>query len=132
MSLVQFCSPFLAAPNSEENAVNWFPSLDVAEDALQFSVEVEVPGVKKEDIHIFFDNGVLTIEGERKNESETKERNYHRIERSFGKFVRHLKLGQSIDANAIKASFKDGVLTVTVPKVERAKPKSIDITIEKE
>jgi HSP20 family protein len=129
MSLVQFCSPFTSSGLNEENAINWFPVLDVTEEKNQYIVDVEVPGVKKEDVKVLFDNGVLTIEGERKSNAETNERNYHRIERSYGKFLRHLKLGTDVDVQGIKASYKDGVLSVVVPKVEKAKPLAIDIAV---
>ncbi len=129
MSLVQFCSPLLSSTVNEENQVHWLPALDIAEDGAQYIVEVDVAGVRKEDVKVLFDNGILTIEGLRKNESESKEKNYHRIERSYGRFLRHLKLGNNVDAAAIKASYKDGVLTITVPKMERIKPKAIDITV---
>lgn len=106
-----------------------FPALEVSEDDKQFSLKADLPGLKKEDIHLTFDNGVLTLEGERKAEQETKEKNYHRFERAYGRFTRRLNLGPDVDAQAIKADYKDGVLSVNVPKSERAKPKNIDINI---
>ena len=105
----------------------FFAALDVSEEAGQYTIKADVPGLKKEDVNLSFDNGILTIEGERKNETEQKDKNYHRIERSYGKFARSLNLGTGVDAAAIKADYKDGVLTVTVPKSEKAKSTTIEI-----
>ncbi len=110
-------------------AGNWFPALDVAEDAQAFTVKADLPGLKKEDIRLSFDNGILSVQGERQGEQVQQQKNYHRVERSYGKFVRSLNLGAEVNTEAIKADYKDGVLTVTVPKIEKAKPKAIDINV---
>jgi HSP20 family protein len=107
----------------------WFPALDVSEDKDAFMIKADLPGLKKEDVRLSFDNGVLTIEGERRSEHEQKDKNFHRMERSYGKFVRSLNLGTGVDANAIKADYKDGVLHISVPKSEQVKPKAISINV---
>ncbi len=117
-----FFAPFFAAENV-------FPALDVSEDINQYAIEIDVPGVKKEDVKVTFDNGILTIQGERKSETESKDKSYHRMERSYGKFVRSINLGRDVDTGHIKANYKEGVLAISVPKSERAKPKSIDIQV---
>ncbi len=124
-----FFAPFLRASSFNKNSENLLPALDIAEESNQYSIDVDAPGLKKEDIHLSLDNGTLTIEGERKNESETKDKNFHRVERSYGKFVRTVALGTGIDPQGIKATYKDGVLHVVVPKSEKAKPKSIDVQV---
>ena len=133
MSLIQYrcgsSDPVRELFGEGSSFAPFFAALDVTEEAGQYTVKADVPGLKKEDVHLSFDNGILTIEGERKSETEQKDKNYHRIERSYGKFARGLNLGFGVDADAIKADYKDGVLTITVPKSEKAKPKSIDISV---
>ncbi len=124
-----FFGPYFPSSVLNRGLENFTPALDVAEEGNQYLIKADVPGFNKEDVHLSFDNGILTIEGERKNEIEQKDKKYHRIERSYGKFVRSVNLGAGVDALAIKANYKDGVLTVTVPKSERAKPKTIDISL---
>jgi HSP20 family protein len=86
----------------------WFPALDISEDKNAYHVKADLPGIKKEDVHVSFEEGVLTIEGERKNEQEQKDKNYHHVERSYGKFVRSFNLGAGVDANAIRRTIKTG------------------------
>ena len=121
-------------PAMEKALVNnrggWFPAIDVMEDKDQFTVKADLPGLKKEDIRVSCENGILTIEGDRRTETETKEKNYHKIERSYGRFVRSLNLGQVVDQSKIKAQYKDGVLELVLPKTERAKPRAIDIHVD--
>ena len=112
------------------NRGGWFPAIDVMEDKDQFTVKADLPGLKKEDIRVSCENGILTIEGDRRTETETKEKNYHKIERSYGRFVRSLNLGQVVDQSKIKAQYKDGVLELVLPKTERAKPRAIDIHVD--
>jgi HSP20 family protein len=109
-----------------EGAV-WIPAVDVAETEDAINVKVEAPGVKKDDIKISVTNNVLTVRGEKKMEKETSEENYHRIERVYGSFVRSLELPTVVQANKVKASFKDGVLSIVLPKSEEVKPKEIAI-----
>ena len=112
------------------NRGGWYPAIDVMEDKDQFTVKADLPGLKKEDIRVSCENGILTIEGDRRTETETKEKNYHKIERSYGRFVRSLNLGQVVDQAKIKAQYKDGVLELVLPKTERAKPRAIDIHVD--
>ncbi|HEX6673782.1 MAG TPA: Hsp20/alpha crystallin family protein [Actinomycetes bacterium] len=105
----------------------WAPALDIAERNDAYVVTVEVPGVKPEQLEITLEDGVLTISGERRFEEETKEAQYHRIERSYGAFRRSITLPTRVMSDAIDASFQDGVLTVVVPKAEEAKPKRIEV-----
>jgi HSP20 family protein len=103
------------------------PPVDVTEKEDKFTVSVELPGLKKDDIKLSLRNNVLTISGLKKRESESKDDRFHRIERSFGTFCRTINLASSVDASKIDADFKDGILTVNLPKVEEAKPKEISI-----
>lgn len=112
------------------NRGGWFPAMDVLEDKDQFIVKADLPGLKKDDIRVSCENGVLTIEGERKSETETKDKDWHKVERSYGRFVRSLNLGQVVDQSRIKAQYKDGVLELALPKTETAKLKSIDIRVD--
>ncbi|MBW3563236.1 MAG: Hsp20/alpha crystallin family protein [Acidobacteria bacterium] len=105
----------------------WAPAVDIMEENDTIVVRAELPGIRKEDINISFENGVLTLEGTREFEDETKERNYHRVERSYGRFVRSFTLPRSVDSERISASYEDGVLEVALPKKEEAKPRKIEI-----
>jgi HSP20 family protein len=106
----------------------WVPAVDVYEnDDHEFVLKAELPEVKREDIAITYDNGVLTLKEERKSEVETSRDNYHRVERQHGSFTRSFTLPATVDAARIQASYKDGVLTIRVPQREEAKPKQIEI-----
>jgi len=107
----------------------WAPVVDITEDEKSYVIKAELPEVKKEDVHVGVENGVLTITGERKAEKEEKGKKYHRIERSYGVFARSFALPENIDANRVAAAYKDGVLTVTVAKSEKAQPKQIEIKV---
>jgi len=107
----------------------WSPATDVVEHDNEFVVKVELPGLSKEDVKVTFQDSVLTVRGEKRQENEEKESNYHRVERSYGAFQRCFTLGQSVRGDKIDASFKDGILTITVPKAEEAKEKQIDIKV---
>ena len=106
---------------------SWMPAFDVSETDNEIVVKAELPGMNVEDIDIALTDGLLTIKGERKMEKEDKEENYHRIERQFGSFSRSLDLGTKVRADGIEAGYKDGILTVTLPKVEESKPKKIEV-----
>lgn len=105
----------------------WAPLIDIEESKEAFNVKAEVPGMKREDIKITVDNNTLVIEGERKSEKEEKEKTYHRIERSYGKFYRAIGLPREIDESGIKAKYEDGVLQIELPKTEKLKSKQIEI-----
>jgi HSP20 family protein len=107
----------------------WTPALDVYDEKDNFVVKAELPGLKKEDIDINVHNGVLTISGERKHEAEKQEGQTFRSERFFGRFQRSVTLPAAVDLQKVKASYKDGVLTIDLPKAEEAKPKQIAISV---
>lgn len=106
----------------------WSPSLDLAEDADKFTVSAEIPGMKREDLGISLQDGVLRISGEKKSESD--DASTHRRERFYGKFERLIQIPSEVDASKVGAAYRDGVLTVTLPKAEAAKPKKIDVSVE--
>jgi HSP20 family protein len=108
---------------------DWSPAADITEDNNEYVIKAELPDVKKEDVKVTVENGVLMISGERKFEKEEKEKKYHRIERAYGSFVRSFTLPDDTDAAKVKAEFKDGVLTVHLPKSEQAKPKQVDVQV---
>ncbi len=108
----------------------WSPALDLHDEKDNFTVRVELPGLKKEDIGISLHDGVLTLSGERKNELKTGEGQTFRSERSFGKFQRSVSLPAQVDAKGVKASYKDGILTVLLPKAEEAKPRQIEVSLD--
>jgi HSP20 family protein len=108
---------------------DWAPLVDVEETDKEFLVKAELPEVKKEDVKVTIEDGLLSIEGERKHEKEEKTRKLHRIERSYGKFVRRFTVPPEAENAKITAEFKDGVLHVHVPKSGVAKPKAIEIKV---
>ena len=109
----------------------WVPPVDVFEtDDHEVVLKAELPDMKREDIGLTFENGVLTIRGERKFDEQIKRENYHRVERQHGAFSRSFTLPNTVDASRISASYKDGVLTVRLPQREEAKPKQIAVNVE--
>ena len=111
-----------------ENAV-WSPMTDIYEDKDDYKIKADLPGIKKEDVKIAYSDGKLSISGEREQEQETKDAKCHRVERTFGKYFRSFNLPKEIKEDKIKADFKNGQLTVTIPKAEEVKPKEIDIKV---
>ena len=109
---------------------DWLPRVDISETEGEFVIKAEIPEVRKENVKVGIDNGILTIQGERRQETDEKKEKYHRIERSYGSFVRSFTLPDNVDETAIKAVFKDGMLNLSIPKSEAAKPKSIEVTVE--
>ncbi len=105
----------------------WVPPVDIAEDANQISMTAELPGFKEKDLKVELHGDVLTISGERKRESEKKDSNYTRVERSYGQFCRSFTLPASVDRENVKASFSDGLLKLELPKKPEAKPRQIPI-----
>jgi HSP20 family protein len=105
----------------------WAPSVDVFENADKFEIFAELPGIKKEDVQLELKENVLTLKGERRFENEYKDHTCHRMERAYGQFVRSFSLPTQVDASKVEAKYKDGVLTVTVPKAATAKPRVIEI-----
>jgi len=114
---------------SPETFGGWSPALDVYQDKENVTVKVELPGLKKEDIDISLHDGVLSISGERKFEKTDQSGETSRSERFFGRFQRSVSLPTRVDGGKVSASYKDGILTVTLPKAEEAKPKQIEVTV---
>src|SRR5438876_10254234 len=108
---------------------DWMPLADITEDDKEYLIKAELPEMKKEDVKVTVENGVLTISGERKFEQEEKKRKFHRVERGYGTFVRSFTLPDDADFNKVNAQFKNGVLMVHVPKSERAQPKQIEVKV---
>jgi len=108
----------------------WTPAVDVAENENEVQVKVELPGVSKDDVKITMQENILTIRGEKKQDKETKNTEYHRVERSYGSFQRSFTLPTNVKHEKIEASYNDGVLTVTLPKAEEAKPKQIEVKVK--
>lgn len=117
----------------ERTAVNGsrrvMPALDLSETDVAYVVEMVVPGLKAEDLDISFENGVLTVKGEIKQEQHEEKRYFHRIERRFGSFVRTISLPRSIQAEQISASLSNGILRLDIPKAEVAKPRKINVSV---
>ena len=107
----------------------WAPFVDIIEDEKEWLVKADLPEVKKEEVKVTVENGVLTITGERKFEKEEKDKKYHRIERSYGNFLRSFTLPDGTDGSKVNAEFKDGVLKVHLPKGEKAKPKAVEVKV---
>ncbi len=109
---------------------SWSPSVDIFETEGEIVVKAELPGMDRKDIALHLENNVLSLRGERRFVKETKEENYHRIERSYGNFSRSFSIPASVDEEKIRADYKDGVLKIILPKKEQAKPKQIKIASE--
>jgi HSP20 family protein len=104
--------------------------VDISEDNNEYVVKAELPEMKKEEVKVSVENGELTISGERKIEKEEKGKKYHRIERSYGSFMRSFTLPETVSGEKVSAEFKDGILTVHLPKDEKTKPKSIEVKVQ--
>ena len=111
-------------------AGDWTPRVDIAETDKAFVIKAEVPEVKKEDVAITVNNGVLSIRGERKQEKEDEGKTFHRVERCYGAFTRSFTLPENVDEKNIKATFKDGMLSLDIPKVAKALPQAIEVKVE--
>lgn len=108
---------------------DWAPAIDIQETDKEYLVKVEIPEVKKEDVHITVEDEVLSVTGERKLEKEEKGKKFHRIERSYGTFLRTFTIPMDADGTKIAAEFKDGLLLVKLPKLEKPRPKTIEIKV---
>lgn len=124
-----FDSPLSELTRTSQLLSGWTPALDVFEEKDNFVVKAELPGMKKEHIEVSFHAGSLSISGERKSETQHEDTEVYRAERFFGRFQRTVTLPAAVAADKVKAAYKDGVLTVTLPKTEEAKPKQIDVSI---
>ncbi len=141
MPLVRWRAPESAFRNELENLFDTFfqqaearsedfvPALDVSEEKDRYVVKAELPGLTAKDVNVTVVDGMLTIRGEKKQESEEKGKNFHRIERRYGNFQRVLALPTTVDAARTEANYKDGVLTVRLTKHEEAKPKAIEVKV---
>ena len=124
-----FESPWTELARTSQLLSGWTPALDVHEDKDNFVVQAELPGMKREEIDVSLHDGALSISGERKTEKKYEEAEVYRTERFFGKFQRTVTLPTPVAADKVKAQYKDGVLTITLPKTEAAKPKQIDVNV---
>jgi len=107
----------------------WTPSVDILETENALIVKADLPEVKLDDISIHLENGVLSLKGERKFEAKQEKAGYHRLERGYGSFARNFAVPETVDAEKVNAAFKDGVLTITLPKKEVAKPRAIKVNV---
>ena len=123
-----FSRPSLRNSGKENLTVaDWMPTVDISETEGEYLIKAELPEVRKEDVKVTVENGVLTLQGERRQEKEEKGKRFHRVERSYGSFVRSFTLPESVDESFVKAEYKDGVLNLHLPKSEKVKPKAIDV-----
>ncbi|MGB9092975.1 MAG: Hsp20/alpha crystallin family protein [Gallionella sp.] len=122
--------PARAEPARELLATaDWAPSVDITETDTAYLIKSEIPGVNREDVKVNIENGLLTMSGERKQEKEEKGKKFHRIERSYGSFMRSFRLPDNIDEAGVKAEFRDGMLNVTLPKATQPRNKAISVTV---
>jgi HSP20 family protein len=121
--------PARRSGNNGKELNTWNPLVDIAEDDKEYMIKAELPGVKKEDVKVTVEGGVLSITGERREEKEEKTRKYHRVERSYGSFNRSFTLPEGCAWEKVNAEFKDGVLQVRLPKSETVKPKAIEVKV---
>lgn len=108
---------------------DWMPAFDISESEKEYKVSAELPGIDIKDLEVTLNEGVLTIKGEKRQESEEKEDNYLRIERSYGSFDRSFRLPEGVESNKIDAKYKDGILSLTIPKAKETKAKKIKISV---
>lgn len=115
--------------SQESNLSTWAPAVDIAETEHELVVKADLPGVDAKDLDIRVENNVLTIRGERKFEKKVNEDNYLRVERAYGSFTRSFSLSNTVNSEAIKADYQNGVLSLSIPKREEAKPKQIKVNV---
>ena len=108
---------------------DWAPCVDISETDAAYLVNAEIPGVKKEDVRVTIEDGMLTLQGERKMEKESKSNKFHRVERCYGSFMRSFLVPDDADEGKIKAEFKDGMLNITLAKSEKAKPRQVNVSV---
>ncbi|MDX2480576.1 MAG: Hsp20/alpha crystallin family protein [Desulfuromusa sp.] len=121
--------PFRGGRDLNTTGADWAPRADISETDAEFCITAEVPGIKREDVKINIEDHVLSIRGENKQEKEEKGKKFHRIERYYGSFSRSFSLPENVNEDKIDATFKDGMLTLTIPKTEIKKPKAIEIKV---
>ena len=115
--------------NEAMTVADWVPSVDISETTAEYVIKAEIPEVKKEDVKVTLEHGVLTVQGIRRQEPEEKGRKYHRVVRSYGTFVRSFSLPDLVDDTKVQAVFKEGILILHLPKSEKAKPKAIEVKV---
>ena len=120
---------FFGRTSQDQNLTPWAPAVDIFEGEHELVVKADLPDIKPEELDIRVENNILTIRGERKFEKRADEKNYLRVERSYGSFARSFSLANTVNTEAIKADYKDGVLTLIIPKREEAKPKQIKVNV---
>lgn len=122
---------FIERSPAEEALVTaaWAPTVDIQETDAEYLIKAELPEVKKEDVKVTVKDGVLTLEGERRQEKEEKDKKFHRVERSYGKFVRCFTMPEDANPQSVRADFKEGVLNVHLVKSQAPKPKGIEVTV---
>lgn len=130
-ALAHFIGTAKTEKESRKDVVNWHPRADIRETKDNFFLTFELPGVNKDDIHIHYEDGLLKVEGERKQDEALEETRYLREERRFGKFSRAFKVNAKVQGDKIDAEFKNGLLTISLPKAEEIKPKDIKIKVGK-
>jgi HSP20 family protein len=108
----------------------WTPAVDILETENELIVKADLPDMEMKDIQVELENGTLSLKGQRRFESETKEKGYHRIERNYGNFARYFSLPDTVDPEKVHAEYKNGVLTVTLPKKEIAKPRTVKVDVK--
>jgi HSP20 family protein len=107
----------------------WAPVVDIEETETEYLVKAELPEIQKQDVKVTVENGVLTIQGERKLEKEEKGKKFHRVERSYGTFLRTFTVPEEVEASKVTAEFKDGILRIRLPKTEKVRPKAIEVKL---
>jgi HSP20 family protein len=122
-----FDSFFRGSQDEDTSLSAWAPAVDIAEHDDAYTVKMELPGVNKDEVKITLESNILTIRGEKKHEKDTKKENYHRIERIYGSFERSFTLPTTVKSDKIDAAYNNGVLQITLPKAEEAKPKQIEV-----
>jgi HSP20 family protein len=120
---------FFGRASQDQNLTTWAPAVDIYEGEHELVVKADLPDIKPEELDIRVENNILTIRGERKFEKKVDEKNYLRVERAYGSFARSFSLANTVNSEAIKADYKDGVLTLSIPKREEAKPKQIKVNV---
>jgi len=119
----------IARADESDGFATWVPALDVEETDKEYRIKADLPEVAKSDVKVGIQDGVLTIEGERKQEKEEQGKKYHRVERTYGRFVRRLTVPSDVAQGEVVADFKDGVLNVRLPKSPAAKSRTIDVKV---
>ena len=126
-----FGRPTLPVESDREmlSVADWMPSVDISETDNAYLVKAEIPGVNKDDVKVTIEDGMLTIQGERKQEQEEKGKKYHRVERSYGCFMRSFRVPDDADDSAAKAEFKDGMLNITLNKSKKSRSNAVNVSI---